>query len=78
MGALEWRQGCLKEWHVSMGYPSDLRCPTCKQLYFGPVALALARMNVERIEQQKGGGMKKALSLASAQVTQGDKGTGSG
>eukprot|EP00240_Pyramimonas_obovata_P001304 CAMPEP_0118929642 /NCGR_PEP_ID=MMETSP1169-20130426/6582_1 /TAXON_ID=36882 /ORGANISM="Pyramimonas obovata, Strain CCMP722" /LENGTH=468 /DNA_ID=CAMNT_0006871875 /DNA_START=13 /DNA_END=1420 /DNA_ORIENTATION=- len=41
---------CLKDWHASAGYPTHLRCPTCKQHYFGFVAVELAKMNLEHIE----------------------------
>ena len=42
---------CLKDWHASAGYPTHLRCPTCKQHYFGFVAVELAKMNLQHIEE---------------------------
>eukprot|EP00976_Prorocentrum_cordatum_P036283 738309-Prorocentrum_minimum.AAC.12 len=31
---------CLKAWHTSLGNPTDLRCPTCKQHYYGEMVRA--------------------------------------
>uniref|UniRef100_A0A7S0RWC9 RING-CH-type domain-containing protein n=1 Tax=Pyramimonas obovata TaxID=1411642 RepID=A0A7S0RWC9_9CHLO len=41
---------CLKQWHLSLGNPTTLRCPTCKQAYVGNVAVQLARMNLQVVE----------------------------
>eukprot|EP00241_Pyramimonas_parkeae_P006171 CAMPEP_0114250160 /NCGR_PEP_ID=MMETSP0058-20121206/14548_1 /TAXON_ID=36894 /ORGANISM="Pyramimonas parkeae, CCMP726" /LENGTH=419 /DNA_ID=CAMNT_0001363795 /DNA_START=421 /DNA_END=1680 /DNA_ORIENTATION=+ len=43
--------GCLKQWHMSLGNPTTLRCPTCKQAYVGHVAIELAEMNVKLVEE---------------------------
>lgn len=44
--------GCLKKWHLNLGNPTSLTCPTCEQQYIGEVAEELARLNLERVRQQ--------------------------
>jgi len=42
---------CLQQWHLTGTRPAPLRCPTCKQAYFGSVAVVLARLNLNRAEK---------------------------
>lgn len=36
----------IYQWHKSLGCPTQLRCPTCQQLYYGKAAQRLARLNI--------------------------------
>eukprot|EP00959_Pyramimonas_sp_CCMP1952_P441332 9239125-Pyramimonas_sp.AAC.2 len=38
---------CLKQWHLSLGNPTTLRCPTCKQAYVGNVAVQVSASSIE-------------------------------
>jgi hypothetical protein len=55
------------EWRLTGRYPHHSQCPTCLQPYFGPVAVAMARMNVALAKKEKGGMMVKAAGLATSQ-----------
>ena len=43
--------GCLKQWHIKMANPTQTpECPTCKQMYFGEVAVELAQLNLLKVQ----------------------------
>ncbi|KAK3267670.1 hypothetical protein CYMTET_23789 [Cymbomonas tetramitiformis] len=54
---------CLKQWHLTSGSRMELQCPTCKQRYFGVVAVQLARMTVEKVTAEEG---EDGLGVANA------------